>query len=205
MSKRIYISADYSEDNGDRDVVEVLTSWGNDNQHKVDFVDMAQVVSGSVAKDNPNCRICDLKKEFNRQINASSTVVFIVGDKTASREAGSSCLRMTKINRWECRCTPYKQNANGDKLCKIINVSHGGENGDVGYINQYSYLQHEFEQAKKRNKQIIVFYNSLNKQPHWLPSYMKGYEDVAQPFWAWSMNNKKVGNYQLFKQLLGIE
>ena len=70
MSKRVYISADYSEDSGDRDVVDLLNNWGKDNYHKTDFVDMAKVVSGSVS-NNDDCRPCDLKKEFNRQINAS--------------------------------------------------------------------------------------------------------------------------------------
>ena len=44
MSKRVYISADYSEDSGDRDVVDLLNNWGKDNYHKTDFVDMAKVV-----------------------------------------------------------------------------------------------------------------------------------------------------------------
>ena len=61
---RVYISADYSEESGDREVVEVLNKWSNDKLHKVNFLDMAQVVSGSVSKD-PDCRPCDLKKEFN--------------------------------------------------------------------------------------------------------------------------------------------
>ena len=30
MSKQIYISVDYSEDSGDRDVVEILNKWGAD-------------------------------------------------------------------------------------------------------------------------------------------------------------------------------
>ena len=92
MSKRVYISADYSESDGDRDVVDELHGWSEDKLHKVDYVDTAQVVSGSVS-DNPDCRPCDLKKEFNQQINASSAVIFIIGDKTASRMAGSSCKR----------------------------------------------------------------------------------------------------------------
>lgn len=92
MSKRVYISADYSEGSGDRDVVNVLQKWSDDNYHKVDFVDMSQVESGSVSEDK-DCRPCDLKAEFNRQINASSAVIFVVGDKTASRTAGSSCTR----------------------------------------------------------------------------------------------------------------
>lgn len=87
MSKQVYISADYSMYDGDRDVVEELNKWGSDNLHKVDFIDMSKVASGSVSKD-PDCRICDLKREFNRQINASSAVIFVVGDKTALRTAG---------------------------------------------------------------------------------------------------------------------
>lgn len=89
MSKQVYISADYAEYDGDRDVVEELNKWGSDNFHKVDFIDMSKVASGSVSKD-PDCRICDLKQEFNRQINASSAVIFVVGDKTALRTAGSA-------------------------------------------------------------------------------------------------------------------
>ena len=60
MSKRVYISADYAVENGDRDVVEELHKWGKDNLHKVDYVDTAEVVSGSVSND-PDCRPCDLK------------------------------------------------------------------------------------------------------------------------------------------------
>ena len=110
MSKRVYISADYSENDGDRDVVNELHAWGRDNKHKVKYVDTAQVVSGSVSNDE-DCRPCDLKKEFNAQINVSSAVIFIVGDKTASRTAGSSCKRMSEGKG--CDCTPYKQNSNG--------------------------------------------------------------------------------------------
>lgn len=68
MSKRVYISADYSELSGDREVVDELHKWGDDALHKVDYVDTAKVVSGSVSSD-PDCRPCDLKKEFNSQIN----------------------------------------------------------------------------------------------------------------------------------------
>lgn len=161
MSKRVYISADYSEDSGDRNVVTLLNQWGTDNQHKVDFVDMAKVVSGSVSED-PDCRPCDLKREFNQQINASSAVIFIVGDKTASRKAGSSCSRV--VNDWrDCSCTPYKHNANGAKICKVFRTSTPGADDDFGFVNACSYLQHEFEQAKKRKKTIIVVYTHYAK------------------------------------------
>ena len=202
MSKQVYISADYSENDGDRVVVEELNKWGRDNLHKVDFIDMSKVASGSVSKDS-DCRICDLKEEFNRQINASSAVIFVVGDKTAVRTAGSSCMRASNVQS-SCNCTPYKQNTNGTKPCKIVTTSIPGENDDVGCINSYSYLKHEFKQAEKRKKTIIVVYNSLRKESDWLPSYMKDYEDVARPFWMKNYRGDKVGDYFYIKEVLGF-
>lgn len=201
MSKQVYISADYSENSGDRDVVEILNQWGSDNKHKVNFIDMSKVVSGSVSEE-PDCRICDLKEEFNKQINASSAVIFVVGDKTASRTAGDSCLRETKEQVY-CTCTPYKQNTNGSKSCKVQFTVSPGENDNVGNINSFSFLRHEFEQAKKRNKTIIVLYNSLRKESNWLPSYMKDYESDAKPFWTTNALGEKVGNYDYIKEVLG--
>lgn len=201
MSKRVYISADYDKDSGDRNVVDELNKWGADNYHKVDFCDMARVVSGSVS-NNPDCRICELKAEFNRQINASSVVIIVIGDKTRNRTAGSGCER---ANKSQCTCTPYKQNAGGEKECKWSSISLSDPNGDVGSINTYSYLRHEFEQAKKRGKTIIVLYNSLRKESQWLPNYMSEYEDVAVPFWTQDRNSNRVGNYKLIKEALGYD
>ncbi len=203
MSKRVYISADYSENDVDRNVVDELHKWSDDNRHVVDYVDTAQVVSGSVSRDK-NCRPCDLKKEFNDQINASSAVIFIIGDKTASRIAGSSCRRISE-GEW-CSCTPYKQNANGSSLCKIhCNTRTSTNYEDIGYINIYSYLEHEFKQAKRKNKTIIIVYNSLYCQPTWLPQYMKDYKNIARPFWIKNSLGGIMGDYQYIKWALGYE
>ena len=202
MSKQVYISADYDQSNGDQNVVDELNKWGSDSLHKVDFIDMSKVSSGSVA-NSADCRICDLKAEFNRQINASSAVILVVGDMTASRTAGSGCERVSK-ERWQCTCTPYQQNTNGEKECKVSSVSTPGENDDCGNINKYSYLRHEFEQAKKKNKTMIIVYNSTRKETSWLPSYMDGYEENAKPFWKTDANGKKVGDYAYIKEVLGF-
>lgn len=201
VRKRIYISADYSEDDGDREVVNVLNSWGNDNKHKANFIDMSSVVSGSVEED-PDCRACDLKAEFNRQINKSSIVIFIVGDKTANRKAGSGCQR-SFTNQYDCLCTPYKRQSIGRKLCKISsirNICHD----DECIINEFSYLKHEFMQAVKKNKDIVIFYNSLRHEKEWLPKYMSDYENAATPFWIKNTRGEKVGNYEYFKQRIGL-
>ncbi len=203
MSKRVYISADYSENDGDRDVIDLLHTWGTDNKHKTDFVDTAQVVSGSVSDDD-DCRPCDLKKEFNDQINASSAVIFIVGDKTASRTAGSSCKR--NEDGEGCDCTPYKQNKNGTSTCKIKGGTHTpAADEDLGKINTFSYLEHEFRQAKRKKKTIIIVYNSFYNKSSWLPSYMSEYKDDAHPFWTYNASGDKVGDYQYIKAALGYE
>lgn len=202
MSKQVYISADYDQNNGDQAVVEELTKWGSDNLHKVDFIDMSKVSSGSITKSS-DCRICDLKAEFNRQINVSSAVIFVVGDMTGSRTAGSGCERVSKAQS-RCYCTPYKQNTNGSKACKVSSTSTLDENGDFGNINGCSYLRHEFEQAKKKKKTIILVYNSTRKEANWLPSYMSDYEDDAKPFWKYDSSGKKVGDYAHIKEVLGF-
>lgn len=197
MSKRVYISADYSNSNGDREVVELIHKWCNDKLHKIDFVDTASGPD-SVSND-PNCRACDLKYEFNTRINLSSAVIFIIGDKTSTRLAGSKCERFKK-NRWDCKCTPYKQNNGGTRECKVFHTVPA-TNG-VGCINNYSYLQHEFEQAKIMEKNIIIFYNSSRNEYNWLPTYMNEYILDAQPFWI-IKNGYRVPNYEFFKQKLG--
>ena len=202
MSKQVYFSADYDKFSGDKDVVNELNKWGQDNLHKVDFIDMSEVRSGSVS-DEDDCRICDLKAEFNRQINSSSAVIFIVGDKTRIRTAGEECERIDKY-QWQCHCTPYKKNVNGVKNCKVFNMLISGENDDFGEINRCSYLRHEFEQAKKKKKTIIIVYNSTRRESYWLPSYMKGYENEAKPFWKINDRGERVGDYAYIKEVLGF-
>lgn len=201
ITMRVYISADYAEYSGDRQVVDILNAWGKDALHKVEFVDTAKVNSGSVSK-NSDCRICDLKAEFNRQINVSSHVIIVIGDRTAQRMAGSKCERNKKCQR-DCFCTPYKQNINGSCQCKVSGTCPAVD--DVGYINDYSYLRHEFEQAKKKKKKIIVVYNSLYKKTCWLPDCMSEYAHLAEPFWIKNEAGTKIGNYGFIKRELGYE
>ena len=166
MSKRVYISADYSELNGDREVVDELHKWGNDALHKVDYVDTAEVVSGSVSAD-PDCRPCDLKKEFNSQINASSAVIIIIGDKTTSRTAGSVCKRNS--DGAGCDCTPYKQNSKGAKTCKWSTTSTPGPEDDLGNINTYSYL-------------VFRIHRNMRKKLWWRSSRNSSWGDGQYPF-----------------------
>ena len=202
MRKQVYISADYDPTSGDQAVVNELNKWGIDHLHAVDFIDMSKVSTGSVA-DGDDCRICDLKAEFNRQINASSVVLFVVGNMTKYRTAGNACERVDK-EQGQCFCTPYKHNSGGSKLCKVSSMFTPGPSDNCGNINRFSYLRHEFEQAKKRNKTIVIVYNSTRKETTWLPSYMNGYEDVARPFWKNDAYGRRVGDYAYIKEVFGF-
>ena len=204
MKKYVYISADYAETDGDRDVVEQLHTWGDDNYHIVEFTDLAMVKSGSVSNED-DCRICDLKEEFNRQINKSSYVIFVVGKNTTSRTAGSACSRASSYSFYNCYCTPYKGNRYGSKPCKKYFYNPAGDNGDNCPVNSLSYLRHEYEQAIKKNKNVIVVYNSTQRMSSWLPGYLKQYENQAIPFWTYNSSFRKVGNYQAIKKALGYE
>ncbi|MBD5152505.1 MAG: hypothetical protein HDT16_08555 [Oscillibacter sp.] len=199
MNKWVYISADYDEDSGDQEVIKELNKWSNDRRFKVTLTDTAQVASGSVSKD-PDCRACDLKDEFNRQINASSSVIIIIGDMTRFRTAGDICPRAAQ-GQSSTECTPYKGGIR--KPCKI-SVRPSSDGNDISKVNTYSYIQHEFEQAKKRGKNIVVVYNSLNNMSSWLPPYMNDYEDAAHPFWKKNDDGEKVGDYEFIKKALGF-
>lgn len=204
MSKRVYISADYDPLHGDQNVVDELVRWGADSLHKVDFIDMADVKDGVSGEDD--CRICDLKAEFNRRINASSVAIFIVGNMTRFRAAGSSCERYYKA-QYLCGCTPYKKNANGSRGCKIYNLNvypFDRQYNDLCAINSYSYLRHEFEQARMKGKDIIILYNSTRCETSWLPYYMNNYKSIAKPFWQIDAYGRRVGDYAYIKEALGF-
>ena len=51
----------------------------------------------------------------------------------------------------------------------------------------------------------VFLYNSLYKQASWLPSYMRGHEDQAQPFWVRNTAGNVVGDYSFIKKALGYE
>ena len=96
-------------------------------------------------------------------------------------------------------------NTKGATICKWISTTKEKAGGDVGCINSYSYLEHEFKQAERKKKNIIIIYNSSCRKPSWLPAYMEGYEEYAHPFWKKNDRGDKVGDYQYIKGALGYE
>ena len=90
----------------------------------------------------------------------------------------------------------------GDNLKKISEIVDTVK--PQGYKVAIIWVLNTFEQAKKKGKNIIIVYNSTRYESSWLPSYMKGYEDKAHPFWKYNANYEKVGDYDYIKEVLGF-
>lgn len=88
-------------------------------------MDIAKVTSGSIANSD-DCRPCDLKAEFNRQINASSAVIIVVGSNTKSRTAGSGCKRNRKDISVSTDAPLISRTVVVPKHAKVIVLLHKG-------------------------------------------------------------------------------
>ena len=44
----------------------------------------------------------------------------------------------------------------------------------------------------------------MRYESEWLPSYMKGYESIAHPFWKRNAFGEKTGDYDFIKRELGF-
>ena len=62
-----------------------------------------------------------------------------------------------------------------------------------------------FHSITGKSEKIIIFYNSSRKERSWLPSYMDGYQELAEPFWIYDDKGNKFGNYRHLKSELGVE
>lgn len=161
MIKRVFVSADWKEPfdshSWDKEVVDRIRKWEHDERYSLDIC-CTDDVHKSVT-DNIDCRRCEIKEECRRYINSSSVVVFVVGDNTASKKAGScdSIACSPAYSGQQKACCKYLINN------KYANAFQGGR--------QMSYLQYEITTAVLAKKSIVLVYNSANKQESWIPSW----------------------------------
>lgn len=190
MSKRVFVSADWKDDSGNPDsddklVVERIRKWVNDGRYAVEF-DCTDDVHKSVLKLDANgkvpadsdCRRCDIKFECGEHIDWSSTVIIVIGDKTATKSSGQ-CDGIS--------CSPaYTYKAK--KPCKIAWTA-SSETANRVYANE-SYIEHEIRVAVELTKKIILVFNSVYTMTSWIPSWytqLYNQDEVIElcrvPFW----------------------
>jgi len=178
MRTKVYVSADWKEPfdkhSSDKEVVNRIRQWGYDSRYGVDIT-CTDNVHNSVTNDD-DCRRCDIKNECRSQILKSDIIVFVVGDKTATKNAGPCDGRY---------CSPAysgeeKKYCNRNFLLDPIDT-----------WKDMSYLEFEISTAVLFRKPILIVYNSVYHQESWIPSWytkLCKYNPVKElgdfPFWT---------------------
>ena len=183
MAKRTFVSADWKEPydshSWDKEVVDRIRKWRDDGRYGVDIICTDEVHKGVMEK--PDCRRCDIKGECGKQINSSSVVIAVIGDKTATKTAGECD---------EASCSPA-YSGQDKKTCKYsTSPAETTAEGGVAGGNKMSYLRHEITKAASAKKSIIVVFNSMLNQTGWIPSWYTTLKDNGSikelwrgPFW----------------------
>ena len=194
MRKRVYVSADWREPydthSWDKEVVDRIRKWGEDSRYGVDLI-CTDDFHNSVTKNN-SCRRCDINQECENQIKLSDVVIFVVGDKTATKNAGP-CDGVA--------CSPAYSGSNKSYCIK------SNKWNPITDWKKMSYLEYEITVAVRNNIPIILVFNSANKRESWIPSWYDSLCDnfdvdeiVRIPFWTDSAHTKDC--YQDIKEFL---
>ena len=179
MAKRVFVSADWKESHDmhscDKEVVDRIRKWRDDKRYGVDII-CTDEVHGSVT-EKPDCRRCEIKGECGRFIDWSGIVIIVVGDNTITKSAGS-CDGVS--------CSPA-YSGQDKKGCKYkYKPSPDNPANDVLDGLGKSYLEYEIMKAIMSKKSIILVFNSMRKEEHWIPSLYKQHtvnELCRFPFW----------------------
>lgn len=134
---KTFISGDWT---GDRDLIDQLKSWNNNNSLGLSFVDVHEVTQSS-----DSSLPCSIKKSLRQRLNISKTFVLIVGKDTMTLTKGSC------------------------QYCNLYQAGYGYQSGyclNRSTVDNRSYIQYECEMALKdylagELKKIVVIYNGL--------------------------------------------
>lgn len=164
MGKNIFVSADWKDDfvnslSDDKIVVERIRTWSNSANYGVNFRYTDAVHKSVLNSNNPDCRRCDIKLECEHQIEWSSIVIIVIGDKTKTKGSGAcdgqAC---SPAESWKPKVP-----------CKLVHAAPGQETNVVYYAE--SYLEHEIRIALTLKKKIILVFNSVNVMIDWIPQF----------------------------------
>lgn len=78
--EKTYIAADWD---GDKDAINKLHEWNNNSCFALNFIDIHDII-----QSRDTSLPCSIKKSLSERMDMCKTFVFIVGDKTDSRQKG---------------------------------------------------------------------------------------------------------------------
>lgn len=131
---KTYLAGDWT---GDRDIIDKLHEWNNNDHLALSFVDVHELTQSS-----DNTLNCNIKRSLRNRLNITKTFVLIVGEHTKTVTSGA------------CFLCPYYQ--------RWVTMSPSCSKGYP--IDNRSYIQYECEMAAKDYdagllKNIVVIYN----------------------------------------------
>lgn len=137
---KTYIAADWTDD---KDAVDKLYAWKNNNYLMLDFVDAHELTQ---ARDNS--LNCSIKASLATRLDASKTFVLIVGSGTKSLRSGS-CQYCGSLNSYTHTC------------------ARGGS------VDYRSYIDYECAKAVRDELKIVVLYNAASVDRSKCPDAVK--------------------------------
>ena len=129
---KTYIAGDWDGDSG---AIERLYEWKNSGHLTLDFNDAHSLTQARDGSLN-----CSIKRSLTERLNASKTIVLIVGINTKTVKSGG-CQLCDSYNSWTKSCSK-------------------------GHVVDYrSYIEYECEKAVRDDLRIVILYNaaSVNK------------------------------------------
>lgn len=141
---KTYIAADWT---GDRDAVDQLQKWNDNNRLSLSFVDAHDLTQAR--DDSLNCSI---KASLKKRLDVSKTFVLIVGEKTKELRSGR-CSYCNSYNSWTCCC------ARGHS------------------VDNRSYIEYECDKAVEAGMKIVMLYNSTSVDKSKCPTKVKYFGD----------------------------
>ena len=174
---KTYLAGDWD---GDKDLVEQLHNWNDDERLALNFTDVHDLTSSSDDSNN-----CSIKRSLRQRLNLCKTFILIVGRKTKDLKSGSCAL-----------CQNYSKGLYGiAPYCK---------SSSCNTIDDRSFVDYECEMALKdykegKIKNIVVIYNGLlNVDKSRCPDCLKnvGVHIASDKM---GTDEKRYWNYQVIK------
>jgi hypothetical protein len=167
---KTYIAGDWD---GDKDAVEQLYEWKNNNHLNLDFHDAHDLTQARDSSLN-----CNIKKSLKERLDVSKTFVLIVGEKTNTVTSGS------------CSSSPCDSYNSRTKSCA------------KGYSVDYrSYIKYECNKAVRDGLKIVVLYKATTVNKSKCPEAVK--KIGTHEAMCYCENGEYYWNYQTVKSALG--
>ena len=170
MRTKTYIAADFDHD---RDAVDILYKWKNDNSLLFDFQDAHDLTQ---ARDTS--LYCSVKSSLRTRLNESKTFVLIVGEQTDALTKGG-CQLCQSYNSWTGACARYHNVDFRSYIkyeCEMARQDYLNYEMGIVVLYKHTVVNKSLCPISIRNIGIhipMIFYSNTDGNYHWNYSAIK--------------------------------